>query len=305
MTTTASAPRLLAFIGFGEAGQAFASGLRDVNSLNMRAFDVKSLDLATGPAMMQAFGLHAVEGCASAGQAVDGAEAVFSLVTADQALAVAENLAVHGLHGQLYLDCNSCSPGTKRAAAEAIEAAGGRYVDVAVMAPVHPKYHQTPLLVSGPHMQEALELFGALDMRAKPMPGEVGRASSVKMVRSIMIKGLEALTLECVLAGRKAGVEEEVLATLDQSFSDFDWSSKAAYMMERVMTHGIRRAAEMREVAKSVEEWQIQPHMARATVERQQEIGELKLQAQAIEADYQVYADALLQHLIANKQPKQ
>ncbi len=305
MAATASSPRLLAFIGFGEAGRAFAGGLRKANTPYLRAFDIKSLDLSTGPDMLQAFAAHEVEGCASAGQAADGAEAIFSLVTADQALAVAESLALHGLHGQLYFDCNSCSPGTKRAAAEVIEAAGGRYVDVAVMAPVHPKAHQTPLLVSGPHMQDALDLLAALDMRAKPMPGDVGRASSVKMVRSIMIKGLEALTLECVLAGRQAGVEEEVLATLDQSFPGFDWNSKAAYMMERVMTHGIRRAAEMREVVKSVEEWQLAPHMARATVERQQEVGDLKLNAEDHEADYQVYADALLQRLITNNEPRE
>ncbi len=304
MTATATTPRLLAFIGFGEAGQAFASGLQGSKAASMRAYDVKSLDLATGPDMLQAFADHQVEGCASAGQAVDGVEAIFSLVTADQALAVAENLAGYGLQGQLYFDCNSCSPGTKRAACELIEAAGGRYVDVAIMAPVHPALHKTPLLVSGPHMQDALDVFAALAMRAKGMPGPVGRASSVKMVRSIMIKGLEALTLECVLAGRQAGVEEEVLETLDRSFPGFNWSDKACYMMERVMTHGIRRASEMREVAKSVQEWQLSPHMAQATVERQQEVGALKMDADAYDANYQAYADALLQRLLESNEPK-
>lgn len=294
--------KVLAFIGFGEAGRAFASGLHGVRGdLSLRAFDIKSLDLSTGPAMAEAYRSHRVSGMANGCEAVFGAEAVFSLVTADRALAVAESLAEQGLQGQLYLDCNSCSPGTKRQSCALIEAAGGRYVDVAVMAPVHPGLHQTPLLVSGPHAREALDLFDALDMRAKLMPGEVGRASSVKMVRSIMIKGLEALTLECVLAGRQAGVEEEVLATLDKSFPGFDWPNKAAYMMERVMTHGIRRAAEMREVAKSVEEWELAPHMARATVERQQEVGDLKMDASLFAPDYQAYADALLLRLQADQ----
>ncbi len=301
MADPAQSPQALAFFGFGEAGRAFAKGLLATSpALALRGFDIKSLDLSTGPAMAQAFREHAVVGLASPSEAVFGVDGVFSLVTADQALSVAERLAEHGLQGQLYFDCNSCSPGTKRRASEVVEAAGGRYVDVAVMAPVHPALHQTPLLVSGPHAKEALALFDALDMRAQILPGAVGRASSVKMVRSIMIKGLEALTLECVLAGRQAGVEEEVLATLDKSFPGFDWSRKAAYMMERAITHGIRRAAEMREVAKSVEEWQIKPLMASATVERQQEVGDLKLNVAGLTDDYQVYADALLERLLAD-----
>lgn len=302
MADRAQQPQALAFIGFGEAARAFAKGIASARpDLALRGFDIKSLDLSTGPAMVRAYRDHGVVGLASDSEAIFGADGVFSLVTADQALAVAEGLADQGLQGQLYFDCNSCSPGTKRRASAMIEAAGGRYVDVAVMAPVHPALHQTPLLVSGPHAQVAQAVFDALDMRAKILPGDVGRASSVKMVRSIMIKGLEALTLECVLAGRQAGVEEEVLATLDKSFPGFEWPSKAAYMMERVMTHGIRRAAEMREVERSVEEWRIDPHMARATVVRQQEVGELGLDASTLAEDYQVYADALLSRLLADR----
>lgn len=302
MADTAQRPSALAFIGFGEAGRAFAMGLLDcAPGVALRGFDIKSLDGDTGPDMASAYRNHDVTGQISSGEAVYGTDAVFSLVTADQAFAVAQELAAHGLQDQLYFDCNSCSPGTKRAACDLIEAAGGRYVDVAVMAPVHPALHQTPLLVSGPHAREAKAVFDALDMRAQILPGAVGRASSVKMVRSIMIKGLEALTLECVLAGRQAGVDEEVLATLDKSFPGFDWPNKAAYMMERAMTHGIRRAAEMREVAKSVEEWQIDPHMARATVARQQEVGDLRLNAEELADDYQVYADAVLQRLLADR----
>ena len=92
-----------------------------------------------------------------------------------------------------------------------VEAAGGRYVDVAVMAPVHPRLHRTPLLISGPHVEAAAPALAALGMSASIHEGPVGAASSVKMIRSIMMKGLEALVCECVLAGRKAGVIETVL----------------------------------------------------------------------------------------------
>ena len=92
-----------------------------------------------------------------------------------------------------------------------MEASGGRYVDVAVMAPVHPRLHRTPLLISGPHVEAAAPALSALGMSASIHEGPVGASSSVKMIRSIMMKGLEALVCECVLAGRKAGVIETVL----------------------------------------------------------------------------------------------
>ena len=106
------------------------------------------------------------------------------------------------------------------------------------MAPVHPRLHRTPLLISGPHVEAAAAAFASLGMSAKIHDGPVGAASSVKMIRSIMMKGLEALVCECVLAGRKAGVIDTVLDSLDDTYPGFDWKKRSAYMLERVMTHG-------------------------------------------------------------------
>ncbi len=85
------------------------------------------------------------------------------------------------------------------------------------------------------------------------VPGAVGAASSIKMIRSVMVKGLEALTAECFLAADAAGVTEAVRASLDASWPGTDWGAKADYNLERMMAHGIRRAAEMEEVAKTLD----------------------------------------------------
>ena len=120
--------------------------------------------------------------------------------------------ALPGLaNGALFLDCDSCAPQTKERTAKEVDAAGARYVDVAVMAPVHPRLHRTPLLISGMHAKDAAGALAALDMSATIHDGPVGSSSAIKMIRSIMMKGLEALVCECVLAGRKAGVIETVL----------------------------------------------------------------------------------------------
>ena len=295
----------IALIGFGEAAQAFTAGWQSaVDGFAPRAFDVKTADPAARAAKQADYDRCGADGFDTLSEAIDGADVVFSLVTADQANAAAEAAAACLPRGALFFDCNSCSPGAKRHSQAAIEAAGGRYVDTAVMAPVHPGLHRTPLLVAGSHVDEALALLSVLDMQAKPVEGGVGAASAIKMTRSVMIKGLEALVLECVLTGRANGVEDAVLDSLDASFPGFDWRSRAAYMMERAMTHGIRRAAEMREVALTVDEAGLEGRMARATATWQDEVGGMKLDAAALGTDAGRMADAILERIGAAVEKK-
>ena len=292
----------IAFLGFGEAAQAFLSGWRTIPEFasEVVGFDIKtnSPDNSIRLAKQADFVTAGAVGATNAPEALAPARAVFSLVTADQAEAAAL-AALPGLReGAFYFDGNSCAPQTKIRIAERVEAARGRYVDLAIMAPVHPRKHRTPTLVSGPHAEEAAPLLRSLDMSATIYPGAVGAASSVKMIRSVMVKGLEALVCECVLAGRRAGVDATVLETLDETFPGFDWKARSAYMLERVMTHGVRRAAEMREVAITVDGFGLQGDMARAIVEWQQRVGDLQLKAKDADPDdYRALADMILARL--------
>src|SRR5208337_3474334 len=292
----------IAFVGFGEAARAFLDGWRTVPGFGARvsAYDIKtdSPDPEVRAGKRADYVAAGVIGASSAPEAVAGAEAVFSVVTADQAHAA----AVAGLpgvaRGAFFFDCDSCAPQTKERTAREVEAAGGRYVDVAVMAPVHPRLHRTPLLISGPHAKDAAPVLAALDMAAEIYDGPVGAASAVKMIRSIVMKGLEALVCECVLAGRKAGVIETVLDSLDDTYPGFDWKKRSAYMLERVMTHGVRRAAEMREVALTVDLLGLEGAMSHAAVGWQQRVGELRLSARDGDpADYRSLADRILAKL--------
>ncbi|PTY37817.1 hypothetical protein BGP77_15185 [Saccharospirillum sp. MSK14-1] len=281
----------LAFIGFGEAGEAFASSLDRSGLADVRAFDVQS-DGALTERLQRA----QVIGCASLAEALNGADWVISVVTADQANAVAIEAAALLSTGALFFDCNSCAPQTKQRSAAAITAAGGRYVDVAVMAPVLPARNRTPLLISGEHCDSALDALNRLNLNASIQAGPVGKASSVKMVRSIMVKGLEALTAECVLAGRLAGVEDDVLASLNASHPGADWAQRSAYNFERMLNHGGRRAAEMTEVCHFLNELGMAEPLSERTVSWQRRLGELNL-AEAANDDVRVTADALISAL--------
>lgn len=277
----------LGFQGFGEAGQAIAAGLRR---------PAVAHDLKLG---QPGGGIEAA--CAEAGvtpvgvQGLTGAEMVFCLVTADQAVAAAEAAAPHLTDGALWLDGNSCSPGAKRRAAEVIGAAGGRYVDLAIMAPIHPRLHRTPMLVSGPHADAALAALAAIGMEPKRAGDRVGDASSIKMLRSVMVKGIEALTAESFLAARRAGVDAAVIASLQASDPGIDWLARGAYNLERMLVHGTRRAAEMEEVAATLRELGLPDSMAAATVRWQAELGALALDPGP--AEFAVRADAVLKAL--------
>lgn len=307
MSNQAETPVAIAFVGFGEAASAFAEGWRGAGiAVSATAYDIKtdSASAAIRDAKRADYAAAGIAGAATLADALAARPLVFSLVTADQAHAAASNAAQGDLAGALFLDCNSCAPGTKRRSAQLVENAGGRYVDVAVMAPVHPRLHRTPLLVSGPHAQAAADALQGLGMAAGIVAGELGAASAIKMTRSIMIKGLEALVAECVLAGRKAGIEDAVLDSLEETFPGFGWRKRAAYMLERAMTHGVRRAAEMREVALTVEELGLGSDMSQATVAWQQRLGDLQLVASAIGEDFGARADAILAALDADE-PKE
>ncbi|WP_411037462.1 DUF1932 domain-containing protein [Shinella sp. BYT-45] len=268
----------IALLGFGEAGRAFARGWPDGARAKAVAYDIKFEDAALRGEVAGACGRIGIDAAESLPAALQTASHVFSLVTADRAQEAASQAAGFIRPAAYFLDCNSCSPATKKASQAAIEKAGGRYVDVAIMAPVAPALHRTPLLVSGPHAGQACAWLETLGMRPSPAGTEVGQASAIKMLRSVMIKGLEALTAECMLAARRAGVEEAVLASLQASDPGWDWPGRLAYNLERMMVHGERRAAEMEEVASTITELGLPSRMASATAAWQRELAALRLE---------------------------
>jgi 3-hydroxyisobutyrate dehydrogenase-like beta-hydroxyacid dehydrogenase len=270
--TRPNTPRVC-FIGFGEAGQALASGLRDAGVQGLSAWDIL-FPVPAGEALRAAADRIGVRRGASAGDAVKNADLIVAAVTAASSLDAAQAAKPFMRRDQYYLDINSVSPARKQLTGKLIDEAG-RYVDMAVMAPVHPARHQTPSLLSGPHAASVEPILLALDMKVSVAGPTVGAAAAIKMVRSVMVKGLEALTLECFLAARRTGVEDEIIASLSKSYPGLDWPKLVEYNLERMANHGIRRAHEMEEVADTLHELGIDPHMTAGTIRRQLEMGEL------------------------------
>ena len=272
---------IVAFIGFGEAGLAIAQSLERAlaDAVSLRAFDVKLTDDDGGMASAMAARMSdaGVTPCDSARDAVTDAAIVISVVTADQAAKAAGAAARHLTPDALYLDMNSCAPTTKQIAASSIGPAGAIYVDVAVMAPIQPRGHETPMLAACADPEQVAAALAAAGIKPRFVGDEIGRASTIKMLRSVMVKGMEALTAECFRAAVKAGVASEVAASLDASQTDMGWAEQTSYNMERMTEHGIRRAAEMREVAKTLRALDIPPAMTTGTIAWQDDMGGLDL----------------------------
>ena len=141
-------------------------------------------------------------------------------------------------------------------------------------------------------------LVDELEMQGVIASDEVGAAAALKMIRSVMIKGIEALTAECFLAAQRAGITDEVAASLTNNYPALDWPKVIAYNLERMASHGIRRADEMEQVAVTLAELGIAPLMTQATVARQRQMGELGKQ-DSVKAAKTEGADALLESSIA------
>jgi 3-hydroxyisobutyrate dehydrogenase-like beta-hydroxyacid dehydrogenase len=283
----------IALIGFGEVGQVLAHDLQRVQGAQLAAWD-RLFAVEGSEPQRAARALAFVRPASGMADAIAGGTVVISAVTAAECLAAASEAAPSLTGGAFYLDLNSVSPRTKTAAARTIEAAGGRYVEAAVMSPIAPKRMAAPVWLGGPHAREFLPLAHTLGFAGSTVySATIGEASAAKMCRSVIVKGVEALLAESLLTARRHGVEDDVLASLQDLFPVEDWRKLARYMIARSLRHGCRRAEEMREAARTVADAGFEPWMSRGIIERQRWAGE------HADALHQIALTDLLDQLLA------
>lgn len=283
----------IGFIGFGEAGFTIARGLRDAGVERISAFDIATDSDARGPLIRDRAAASGTTLVASSSELTSSADILLSTVTSISSLQAAQQTAPFLDARHTYADLNSVSPALKREIARAIAATGAGFVEVAVMAPVSPYGHRVPMLLDGPAAPRFVEALSPFGMRLQTLTGEIGTAAAVKMCRSIVVKGLEALLCECVLGASQYGADDHVFASLDESYPGIDWKRLASYTMGRVVVHGERRAREMEEVAETLRAIGVEPIMAEATARRQDWSAKLDLKSQFGPDGPKSYAEVL------------
>ena len=289
----------IGLIGYGEVGKVFALGLKNQPGVRtVGAWDLKFIDPARQAGEQAHAAQAGVVAQASMRALCQASTLVISAVTASNTLRVAEEAAPHLRPGTLFLDLNSASPGTKQCCAALVEAAGADYVEAGVMTSVPPYGIRVPMLLGGERAAALAEALSAWGLDTRAVSERLGVASAIKMSRSVMIKGLEALAIESYATARAYGVEDHVLPTLQETFPGIDWSRQGAYFFSRVVQHGQRRAEEMREAANTVREAGFVPLMASAIADKQQWVADLAkagvFDGLEKDADWQAYADRLL-----------
>ena len=260
----------IGFIGFGEAGFTIGAGLASTGLARLTAYDIATDSSDRGPLIRQRAeqaGATLANGSADLAAVCD---ILLSTVTCNAAADAAQQTAPFLREHHTYVDLNSVCPETKREIEAIVAATGATFVEAAVMAPVEPYGHRVPMLIGGPAARSFVTLMAPLGMRLQAVDGRTGTAAAVKMCRSIVVKGLEALLAECVLGARRYGADEQVFASLQETWPGIDWKHLADYTMGRVVVHGERRAREMEAVAETLRAIGVEPIMAEATARRQQ-----------------------------------
>jgi 3-hydroxyisobutyrate dehydrogenase-like beta-hydroxyacid dehydrogenase len=287
----------IGMVGYGEVGKIFTAGLQG-SVASVSAWDIKFDAADTRNAELAHAAGAGVGAAESMADLCRQSDFIISAVTASNTLAVAQAAAQHIPPGAIFLDLNSASPGTKQQAAKAIDAAGGQYVEAGVMTSVPPYGIRVPMLLGGAQAQALAEALCGFGMDAKAVATEIGIASAIKMCRSVMIKGLEALVIESYAAARKYGVEDHMIPTLQETFPSIDWEAQGAYFFSRVVQHGKRRAEEMREAANTVREAGFEPLMAAAIAEKHEWVAQQArdgvFAGLAAKLDWREFADRLL-----------
>jgi 3-hydroxyisobutyrate dehydrogenase-like beta-hydroxyacid dehydrogenase len=300
----------LGMVGYGEVGKIITAGLCS-QMQSVHVWDLKFVDAAlkTGELKTEeqknSERQHAQQAgfstAASMQALCQASNFIVCAVTASQTLAVAQAAAAHIQAGSVFLDLNSASPGTKQAAAKLIEAAGAHYVEAGVMTSIPPYGIKVPMLLGGEKAASLAAQLIAFGMDAKAVSADIGIASAIKMCRSVMIKGMEALVIESYATARKFGVEDHVIPTLAETFPSIDWQQTGAYFFSRVVQHGKRRAEEMREAANTVKEAGFDPYMAAAIAQKHDWVAGLAqdgvFDGLPKSSVWQEYADRMIENL--------
>ncbi len=265
----------IGFIGFGEAGFHIAGGLKRAGLEVVAAYDLN----AETPGMAERIQRHsAASGVPLAvspeALAMD-CDILLSTVVANAAVDAARQSAAFLEARHIYADLNSVSPQTKQTIDAIVTGRGAAFVEAAIMSPVRPRGHRSPILLAGGSAGRLADALSPFGMRMEVVSDKVGAAATIKLCRSIVVKGLEALMVECSLAACRYGAGDRVFSSLGDSFPGLDWGKLAGYMTSRAALHGERRAREMDEAAKMLAALGIEPIMTSAASRRQDWCGKL------------------------------
>lgn len=254
----------VAFIGFGEVASAFSAALA-ARGAEITAHDVL-LAAPGGIDRLKARAGNTKVDFRTLPQAVRGSPFILSTVTTSVARDAARQCAAHIGTGQTYVDLNATEPEIKREIADIIAPSGAAFVEGAVLGAIGVTGARTEILLGGAHAQSAERvLAGELGLNARYYSPEIGKASLYKMLRSVFSKGLEALLIEFLVAGERAGIRADLWREVTELMADHPFEKTAGNWVRSHASAHARRHHEMKQVAGVLRHLGIEPTMTDAT----------------------------------------
>ena len=253
------------FIGFGEVAAAFSKAAIESGAA-VSAYDV-NLTRPGGKERLskrvRAEGLRFLP----LRDVVRGSDTILSTVRAETARDAARDCAADLDADRTYIDLNSTSPSVKEEIARIIGATGAAFAEGAILAAVGAAGASARILVGGARGREAADLLNGLGLNATFYSPEIGKASRFKMLRSIFSKGMEALLLELLVSGRRAGIERDLWQDVVRFMTENPFEKVASNWIVTHPAACARRRHEMEQVLATLREAGADPVMTRATEE--------------------------------------
>ncbi|MDL2272092.1 DUF1932 domain-containing protein [Desulfovibrio sp. OttesenSCG-928-I05] len=262
------------FIGFGEAAFNIAAGLKSEGLADMGAFDIN----ANNPKFATAITSRAEETGVTlfddVATACAGAEFIFSLTSATVAVSVAEGIFPHLKAGQVYVDMNSAAPTVKETINALPREKGVLFCDAGVMGTVPGNRHTVPMFIAGEGAARFAEEFLPYGMKLTALDAPAGGASAIKMLKSVVMKGLPQLMFESFEGAHRYGVLDILVKSLSSSLEGKSVEKLADTFIARTLIHAARRAAEMRDVQSTLDALDMDASMVKATIKKLDDMAE-------------------------------
>ena len=274
MNETGSSTPRAGFIGFGEVASIFAGAM-----LAKGASVVAADTLAAQPE-----GLARLQQRDRSGQVrfvplaelVTTCDWILSTVTTRSAEAVARAAAAHLRPGQTYVDLNAASPAVKQHIAGIVGSTGAHFVEGAILSAVGVAGAKARILIGDTSGAAAAQALARLGLNTVFYSAEIGRASAFKLLRSIFSKGMEALLIEFLVAGRRAGIQEDLWREVTELFAQNGFERVAQNWIRTHATAHERRYHEVVQVREQMRELGLDPAMTAGTekvFQRSRELG--------------------------------
>lgn len=268
------------FIGFGEVGYHLSRGLKEAGIRKIFACDKYAGDPQRGRILKHRAQEAKVEMVPTIKDLVGRSDLIFSAVWGNEALRVAREAASYVDGTKVFCDVNNTPPSIKAKGAELLGRREARFLDVALFSVPAQDRQKAFVLVSGRGGEEFRRVMRRYGMKIRVVPGEAGRATTLKTMANIYYKGIQAVCLELAVAALKEGVQIADLAPLVVKPVQFlPKEQELGFWITRGALHAERKAVELESIVRAVREWGVKPIMLEATKRRLRKIAELHLTA--------------------------